>query len=261
MSERLAATLTGPEGAPVLALGTSIGTHQGLFGPQAAVLGRHFRLLRFEHRGHGPAGAQSPAPPGPYTIADLGTDVLALLDQHGLDQVALAGVSLGGMVGMWLAANAPERISRLALCCTAAYLPPASMWEQRAATARAEGMGALVSQVIARWFTPAWAGRHPDQVASVAAMLAGTDPAGYAGCAEAIAAMDQRDTVAAITAPTLVIAGADDPATPPAMGALLARVIPGAGFTVIRGTAHLANFQTPGDVNAALAAHLAPLLS
>src|ERR1700761_1502303 len=95
MSERLAATLEGPEGAPVLALGTSIGTHQGLFGPQAAVLGRHFRLLRFEHRGHGPAGAQSPAPPGPYTIADLGTDVLALLDQHGLDQVALAGVSLG----------------------------------------------------------------------------------------------------------------------------------------------------------------------
>lgn len=260
MSEPLAATLEGPDGAPVLALGTSIGTHQGLFGPQAAVLGRHFRLLRFEHRGHGPAGAQSPAPDGPYTIADLGADVLGLLDRYGLDQVAYAGVSLGGMAGMWLAANAPERISRLALCCTAAYLPPASMWEQRAATARADGMGALVDQVIARWFTPAWSQRNPGPVAAVAAMLEGTNPVGYAGCAEAIAVMDQRDAIAAITAPTLVIAGAEDPATPPAMGALLARAIPGATLAVVRGTAHLANYQTPGEVTAALAAHLAPLL-
>ena len=260
MSERLAATLEGPDGAPVVALGTSIGTNQGLWDPQAAALLRRFRLLRFEFRGHGPAGAQSPAPPGPYTIADLGTDVLDLLGRYGLDQVAYAGVSLGGMVGMWLAASAPERISRLALCCTTAYLPPASMWEQRAATARAQGMGALVDQVIARWFTPAWAQSNPGPVATVAAMLADTDPEGYAGCAEAIAAMDQRDAVAAITAPTLVIAGADDPATPPAMGAQLARAIPGAAFTVVRGTAHLANFQTPGDVNAALTAHLAPLL-
>ena len=260
MSERLAATLEGPDGAPVLALATSIGTNQGLFGPQAAVFGRRFRLLRFEHRGHGPAGARSPAPAGPYTIADLGGDVLGLLARYDLDQVAWCGVSLGGMVGMWLAAHAPERISRLALCCTSAYLPPASMWQQRAVTARADGMGALVNPVIARWFTPAWAGRNPDQVATVAAMLAGTDPGGYAGCAEAIAAMDQRAAVAAITAPTLVIAGADDPAAPPAMGAQLARAIPGAAFTVVRGTAHLANFQTPGDVNAALTAHLAPLL-
>jgi 3-oxoadipate enol-lactonase len=260
MSERLTATLEGPDGAPVLALGTSIGTHQGLFGPQAAVLGRRFRLLRFEHRGHGPAGARSPAPPGPYTIADLGADVLALLDRYGLDQVAYAGVSLGGMVGMWLATSAPARISRLALCCTAAYLPPASMWEQRAATARADGMGTLAGQVIARWFTPAWTERNPGPVAAVAAMLEGTDPGGYAGCAEAIAVMDQRDAIAAITAPTLVIAGAEDPATPPAMGALLARTIPGATLTVVRGSAHLASYQTPGEVTAALAAHLAPLL-
>ncbi len=260
MSERLAATLEGPDGAPVLALGTSIGTHQGLFGPQAAVLGRRFRLLRFEHRGHGPAGARSPAPPGPYAIADLGADVLGLLDRYGLDQVAYAGVSLGGMVGMWLAVNAPARISRLALCCTAAYLPPASLWEQRAATARADGMSVLVDQVIARWFTPAWAQRNPGPVAAVAAMLAGTNPEGYAGCAEAIAVMDQRDAIAAITAPTLVIAGAEDPATPPAMSALLARAIPGATLAVVRGSAHLANYQTPGGVTAALAAHLAPLL-
>jgi 3-oxoadipate enol-lactonase len=260
MSERLAATLEGPDGAPVLALGTSIGTHQGLFGAQAAVLGRRFRLLRFEHRGHGPAGAQSPAPPGPYTIADLGTDVLGLLDQHGLDQVAYAGVSLGGMVGMWLAANAPERISRLALCCTSAHMPPASMWTDRAATARTEGLAALVQATTGRWFTPAFIQRHPAEVEPIATMFTGTDPEGYAGCAEAIAAMDQRPALPSITAPTLVIAGADDPSTPPWHGAQLARAIPGATLTVVRGSAHLANYQTPGPVTAALAAHLAPLL-
>ena len=260
MSERLAATLEGPDGAPVLALGTSIGTHQGLFGPQAAVLGRRFRLLRFEHRGHGPAGAQSPAPPGPYTIADLGADVLGLLDRYGLDQVAYAGVSLGGMVGMWLAVNAPARISRLALCCTSAYMPPASMWTDRAATARADGLAALVQATTGRWFTPAFRQQHPELVEPVATMFTGTDPEGYAGCAEAIAAMDQRPGLPSITAPTLVIAGADDPSTPPWQGAQLARAIPGATLTVVRGTAHLANYQTPGEVTAALGAHLAPLL-
>src|SRR6201996_8786862 len=108
---RLAATLEGPDGAPVVALGTSIGTNQGLWDPQAAALLRRFRLLRFEFRGHGPAGAQSPAPPGPYTIADLGTDVLDVLDRYDLDQGAYCGVSLGGMVGMWLGGDAPARLT------------------------------------------------------------------------------------------------------------------------------------------------------
>jgi 3-oxoadipate enol-lactonase len=260
MSERLAATLTGPAGAPVVALGTSIGTHQALFDPQAAVLGRRFRLLRFEFRGHGPAGAQSPAPPGPYTIAELGADVLGLLDRYDLEQVAYCGVSLGGMVGMWLAAHAPERVSRLGLCCTAAYMPPASMWEERAATARSQGLSPLAGPVVGRWFTPGFVQRDPEAVAAVTAMFNGTDPEGYAGCAEAIAAMDQRQSITTITAPTLVIAGAEDPSTPPWQGALLARAIPGATLTVVRGAAHLASYQTPGPVTAALAAHLAPLL-
>ena len=260
MSERLHATLEGPDGAPVVALGTSIGTSQGLWDPKAAVLARRFQLLRFEMRGHGAPGAQSPAPPGPYSIAELGTDVLTLLNERDIDRVAYCGISLGGMVGMWLAANAPERITQLGLCCTAAYLPPASMWAQRAATARSEGMAALVDQVIARWFTPAYARRCPDAVAAVAAMLAGTDPEGYAGCAEAIGEMDQRAAIAAITAPTLVIAAAEDPSTPPWHGAQIARAIPGARLVVVRGAAHLASYQAPGQITAALQAHLAPLL-
>jgi 3-oxoadipate enol-lactonase len=164
------------------------------------------------------------------------------------------------MVGMWLAVNAPERITRLALCCTSAYLPPASMWAERAAMARTEGMASLVDPVVARWFTPAFFQRDPDGVAAISQMLKGTDPEGYAGCAEAIAAMDQRAAIAAITAPTLVIAAAEDPATPPWQGAQIARAVRGARLTVVRGSAHLANYQTPGPVTAALQSHLAPLL-
>ena len=260
MSERLVATLEGPNGAPIVALGTSIGTTQGMWDRQAPVLRQRFRLLRFEMRGHGVPGAQSPAPPGPYTIAELGTDVLDLLNAHDIDRVAYCGVSLGGMVGMWLAANAPERISRLGLCCTSAYLPPASMWAQRAATARSEGTAALVDGVMARWFTAAYIRQSPDSVATIAAMLKATDPEGYAGCAEAIGAMDLRAAIAAITAPTLIIAATGDPTSPPWHAAQIARAIAGARFIVVRGAAHLANYEAPGRITTALQAHLAPLL-
>jgi 3-oxoadipate enol-lactonase len=211
-------------------------------------------------RGHGVPGAQSPAPPGPYTIAELGLDVLDLLNAHDIDRVAYCGVSLGGMVGMWLAANAPERISRLGLCCTSAYLPPASMWAQRAETARSEGTAALVDGVMARWFTAAYIRQSPDSVATVAAMLKATDPEGYAGCAEAIGAMDLRAAIAAITAPTLIIAATGDPTSPPWHAAQIASAIPGARLIVVRGAAHLANYEAPGRITAALQAHLAPLL-
>lgn len=258
MSEvRLAVWLDGPPDAPVVALGHSIGTNHGVWDRQIPALRDRFRVLRFDLRGHGVPGAQSPAPRGPYTIAELGTDVLAMLNSCDLDQVAFCGVSLGGMVGMWLAANAPDRISRLVLCCTSAYLQPASLWTGRAAVARSEGMASLTEQVVARWFTPAFIRREPGAAAAVSDMLKNTDPEGYAGCAEAIAAMDLRPLLPGITAPTLVIAGSEDPATPPWHGAQIARAIPGAALTVIRGTSHLACYETPGPVNAALRAHLA----
>jgi 3-oxoadipate enol-lactonase len=254
----LQASLEGPPGAPVLVLGNSIGTARGLWDRQVRPLGRHFRLLRYEFRGHGGPGGASPAPPGPYTIADLGTDVLALLNSRGIDRAAYCGVSLGGMVGMWLAANAPERITSLALCCTSAYLPPASMWTERAAKVRAEGMASISGAAPARWFTPEFARRDPESVAAVVAMLESTDPEGYAGCSEAIAAMDLRPALPSITAPTLVVAGADDPATPPWHGAVIARAVPGARLAVLRGTSHLANYQAPAEVSATLLSHLLP---
>ena len=254
MSEpvRLVATLEGPAGAPVVVLGNSLGTTREAWAPQAAVLGERFRLLRFEHRGHG----GSPAPPGPYTVGELAVDVIALLDGFGVQTVSYCGLSLGGMIGMWLAAHAPERIGALALCCTSAYLPPAGFWTGRAAQARAEGMASLAEQVVGRWFTPAFRARDPATVAGFVTMVEGVDPQGYAGCCEAIAALDLRSSLGRISAPTLVIAGAEDPATPPGHGARIASAVGGSRLRVIRGGSHLANVSQPGEVTAALLAHL-----
>jgi 3-oxoadipate enol-lactonase len=233
---RLAASLERrPAGAPVLVLGNSLGTTGELWRPQLAALAARFRLLRYEHRGHG----GSPAPPGPYTIAGLGADVLRLLDESGIETAHYCGVSLGGMVGMWLAVNAPDRIGALALCCTSAYLPPAQMWAGRAALVRSAGMASISQQIVGRWFTPAFAARHPGVAAGfVATMERRVVPEGYAGCCEAIA-------------------GADDPATPPWYGAAIASAVPGARLRVIRGAAHLANVSQAAEVTAALLAHLA----
>lgn len=250
---KLAARLDGPAGAPVLVLGNSLGTTGELWQPQLAALGA-FRTLRYEHRGHG----GSPAPPGPYTIAGQGADVLALLDAHGIGRARYCGLSLGGMVGMWLAANAPDRISSLVLCCTSAYLQPAQLWVDRAALVRSAGMTSVSAQVVGRWFTPAYAAAHPGTVAAfVATLEERVVPEGYAGCCDAISAMDLRPMLAKITAPTLVIAGAEDPATPPWHGAAIAAAIPGARLRVIRGAAHLANVSQAAEVSAALLAHLA----
>jgi 3-oxoadipate enol-lactonase len=250
----LSASMTGPPGAPVLVLGNSLGTTGELWEPQLGPLSRRFRIVRYEHRGHG----GSPAPPGPYAIADLGADVLALLDARAIGTARYCGVSLGGMVGMWLAANAPDRIEALALCSTSAYLPPAEFWQDRAALVRTDGMASISRQVVARWFPPAYQAAHPGTVAGfVSTLEREVAPEGYAGCCDAIAAMDLRPLLASVTAPTLVIAGAEDPATPPWHGAVIASSIPGARLRVIRGAAHLANVSASAEVTAALLDHLA----
>jgi 3-oxoadipate enol-lactonase len=153
---------------------------------------------------------------------------------------------------MWLAANAPDRIDALAVCCTSAYLPPAPFWAGRAQRARAEGTGPIAEQVVSRWFTPEFAAREPDVPASFVAGLAQVAAEGYAGCCEAIGAMDLRPSLPAITAPTLVIAGAEDLATPPSHGAVIASAIPGARLAVVRGAAHLASVSAPGQVGCTL---------
>ena len=247
---RLIAALDGPPGAPVLVLGNSIGTTRAVWEPQAAALRAHFRLLRFEYPGHG----GRPAPPGPYSIGDLAGGVLALLDAHQVERALYCGVSLGGMIGMWLAAHAPERIAGLGLCCTSAYLDLA--WAQRAALVRSQGMGPVADQAAGRWFTLAFRRRDPATVAIIVGAMRAVDPEGYAGCCEAIGGMDQRGSLGSITAPTLVIAGAEDPATPPWHGAVIASGISGSRLRVIRGASHLANVSAAGEVTAALLGHL-----
>jgi 3-oxoadipate enol-lactonase len=244
----LASELDPPADAPVLVLGNSMGSTASVWDAQLAQLRRHFRLLRYEYPGHG----GSPAPPGPYTIGELGAAVLALLDSHGIGRARYAGLSLGGMVGLWLAANAPDRIDALAVCCTSAYVPPASFWDGRAQQARAGGTAAIAQQVVSRWFTPEFANREPDVPASFVAGLGQVAAEGYAGCCEAIGMMDLRPSLPAVTAPTLVIAGAEDTATPPWHGAAIASAIPQARLAVVRGAAHLASVSAPGQVGCAL---------
>jgi 3-oxoadipate enol-lactonase len=255
---RLAASLEGPPGAPVLVLGNSLGTSRACWEPLVPALARQFRLLRYEQRGHGRAATGfSPAPPGPYSVAELARDVLALLDDAGLERVLYAGVSLGGMIGMWLAAHAPGRIAGLGLVCTSAYLPPAPGWTGRAAQVRADGTGSVARQSAQRWFTPGFLAGQPGTAAAFEADLAGLDDEGYAGCCEAIAGMDLRADLPRITAPTLVIAGDQDPATPPWHAAVIASAIPGARLRVIRGAAHLATVSHPEQAGVLLAEHLA----
>jgi 3-oxoadipate enol-lactonase len=254
----LRSSIEGPDGAPVVILANPIGTSRAIWNAQAQVLRENYRLLRFELRGHGEPGARSDAPPGPYSIAELGTDVLGLMREYGIAAAAYCGISIGGMIGLWLAANVPERVSSLVVCCTAITpMPSRQAWLDRAALVRSSGMTAISEMIPPRWFTADFIAREPAAVAFVMDMLHGTDPAGYAGCGEAIADVDLRPALGSIMARTLVIAGAEDQAAPPWQGAATAIGIPASRLAVIGGTSHLAPYQTPGPVTAAILAHLA----
>ncbi|MEQ4300242.1 3-oxoadipate enol-lactonase [Plantactinospora sp. B6F1] len=248
----LHACVDGPAEAPTLLLGSSLGTSAAMWRPQVPALTRRHRVVRYDHLGHG----DSDVPTGPYTIADLGHAVLRLLDELDLPRVSYAGLSLGGMVGMWLAANAPDRVDRLVLLCTSAWLGPARGWRDRAAATRTGGLEAVADAVLGRWFTRGFAASHPGVVAAYRSMLTATPVEGYAGCCEAIAGMDLRADLARITAPTLVIAGGDDPAIPLGHARLLAERIPDAGLRVVGDAAHLASVERPEQVGRLILEHL-----
>jgi 3-oxoadipate enol-lactonase len=244
--------VTGPEGAPVVVLAGSLGSTHAMWDVQADVLGERFRVVRYDTRGHG----RSPVPAGPYTIDDLADDLVGLLDRLDVARAHLVGLSLGGMAALRLAAREPGRVYRLVVLCTAARLEPASAWTERAATVRERGSAAVAEAVVARWFTPEHLAAHAEARAAAEAMVASTPAEGYAACCEAIAAMDLRADLAAITAPTLAIAGADDPATPPHhLEAIAARVRDGRCL-VLADAAHLASAQQPAAVTAAIIEHL-----
>ena len=246
--------LEGPDAGETVVLSNSLGTALAMWDPQAAALAQGLRVLRYDMRGHG----RSPVPEPPYTLADLGGDLIALLDRCGIERASLCGLSLGGMVSMWVAAHAPERVERLVLCSTSARLGPPEAWAQRAALVRASGMEAVADTVVARWFTPAFAAAHPEAVAPIRAQLAATPAAGYAACCEVVGTMDLRADLAAIRAQTLVIAAAADPSTPPEHARAIAAGIAGARLVVLPEGAHLVNLETPEPVTALIRAHLSP---
>ena len=248
----LACRQDGPDGAPPLVLGSSLGLTTWLWGPQLPELAARFRVVRYDHPGHG----DSPPPDGPVSLDDLGAGVVALLDRLGIGRCHYAGVSIGGMVGLWLAANHPERIDRLAVCCSSPHMPPPELWTGRAAAVRAGGMTAISQTVTGRWFTPAFRARHPETVAETVAVLEQAAPEAYAACCELLAAMDLRPALGRITAPTLVIAGAEDPAAPPGQHArVIAEHVPDARLEVLPDAAHLVNLEQPAAVTKLLLDH------
>lgn len=242
----------GPADRPVLVLGPSLGTDLGLFDAQVAELSDRWRTVRFDLPGHG----HSPAPPGLYTMPGIAADVLALLDGLAVERFHYAGVSIGGAIGQQLALDAGERLLSLTVCASAARFADPPSWTARAATVRTEGTQAMVASRTGTWWVPAFAERMPQEAERLLAMLRNTSSEGYAGCCEAIGVFDVRAELHRISAPTLVLAGAEDPATPVDMVRQVAEGIPGARFVVIPQAAHLVNAERPAEVNRALVEHL-----
>ena len=243
--------IDGRDDAPALILSNSLGSTMAMWDPQVGPLAEHFRVVRYEHRGHGDA----PVPPGPYELDELGGDLVALMDRLGIERAHVAGLSLGGMVGMWMGINAPERVDRLVLLCTSAMLARDHDWPLRARTVREKGTGAVAQAVVERWFTPGYAEAHPDVAEHMREMVADTPAEGYASACDAIAAMDLVEDLTRVTAPTLVIAGREDPATPPRHGEQIAGQIPGARLELVD-AAHLASYERPDEVTELLLSHL-----
>lgn len=233
---------------PAVVLSNSLGSDHRMWDAQVAELEKHFTVVRYDTRGHG----TSPVPAGPYSIDDLTDDLVALLDRLDIERAHVVGLSLGGMTAMRLAARNPERVDRMVLLCTGAHLPPAQGWTDRAATVRAGGSVAVAEAVVARWFSPG----YPGDRTYWQQMVAATDTEGYAACCEAIAKLDIREQLQDIAAPTLAIAGSDDPATPPAVLASIADAVPGARLLVVEQAAHLANAEQPAIITSAIIDHL-----
>lgn len=237
----------GDPGAPPLVLSNSLGTDHRMWDGQMEAFTQDFRVIRYDGRGHG----QSDTPEGPYTIEDLAQDVLGLMDELHVGRTNFCGLSLGGMIGQWIGINAPDRLSRLILCNTAARIGPPEAWDQRIATVAAGGMKPVADAVVARWFTPAFRKRDSQAVAAVKQLLLAADPEGYAATCAAIRDMDFRSEIGAIATPTLVIAGRDDPVTSLEDAKFLVDAIEGAWGKVLD-AAHLSNIEQPAAFNDAV---------
>ncbi|MGK9170042.1 3-oxoadipate enol-lactonase [Inquilinus limosus] len=240
-------TACGPEDGPPLLLLHALGVDLDMWAPQVPRLARRFRVLRADRRGHG----GSDVPPGPYTLDRLGRDAVGLLDALGIARADVVGLSMGGMVALWLGIHAPDRVGRLVPCCTTAYAGGPEIWDPRIEAVRQGGMAALAHGIIDRWFTPGFRERSPEAVDDIRRKLLAASPEGYAACCAAIRDMDQRGAIGRIRAPMLVLSGAQDQGTPPERGQEIAAAVPGARFLALD-AAHIANIEQADAFTAAV---------
>ena len=235
---RLSYVFEGPADAPTLVLAHSLGADRTMWDPQIHALASRYRILRYDSRGHG----RSDAPLGAYGMDRLGQDAVDLMDALDVEAAVFCGVSMGGMVAQWLGPRMDGRLRGLVLANTSPRMAPAAGWQARIASVSASGMESVADAVLARWFTPGFAQREPDQVARVRERLIATSTLGYVGCCCAIRDMDHRPSLASISSPTLVIAGRHDAATPPEHARLLAEAIKSASYQELE-AAHLSNVE------------------
>lgn len=238
---RLACRIDGPADAPVVMLSNSLMSTHAMWEPQMQALLARWRVLRYDTRGHG----ASETTPGPYSIEQLADDAAALIDETGVGGVHFVGLSMGGMIGQQLAVRHPRKVLSLSLCDTASEMPPRSMWEERFATARAQGIAGLVDGTIKRWFVPAFIQAQPEAIEWVRRMILQTQPEGYIACGSAVRDMSQTHILERIQAPTQIIVGRDDPACTLAASEVLHKHIPHSTLHVIDDAAHLSNIEKP----------------
>lgn len=237
---RLAVSVSGVLDKPAIVFSNSLAASYEMWDEIEYRLAPHACLVRYDTRGHG----RSDAPEDGYTIETLGQDVLAVLDKFEISRAIICGVSLGGLTAMWLGIHAPDRVSGLILANTAANFPPEKMWRDRAATARSSGVGSFVQPSLERWVTSGYRDKHVSRVDELAAMIAGTSPAGYAGCCEVLAATNVLPDLSRISCPVRVIAGQHDPSTPPARAEEVDAAIPQADLVTLD-AAHISCVEAP----------------
>ncbi|MDP1610289.1 MAG: 3-oxoadipate enol-lactonase [Sulfuritalea sp.] len=228
---------------PWVTLSHSLTTDLSMWDELAAALAPSFTVLRYDTRGHG----NSSAPEGAYSFDQLAADVVGLLDVLDVESTHFVGLSMGGMIGQHLALAAPQRLDKLVIASSTSHIPPVvgPVWDERIAMVRAQGCAAMVEGTLSRWFTPGFRAARPEVMRRIGQLIAATPPAGYIGCAAAIRGLDITARIAAIATPTLVIAGADDPGTPPAMSEVIAAAIPGARLEIIASASHLSCIEQP----------------
>ena len=232
--------VAGSDSAPALMLSNSLGTNLNMWDDQVDTWSKHFRVIRYDRRGHGRSGA----PQGPYSMERFGRDVISVLDALDVKKTNWCGLSMGGMVGQWLGANAPTRMNRMILSNTACYYADKPFWNGRIKLLREKGLGAIVDPTIERWFTKDFRDSAPQTIADMSRMLLATPLEGYIGCCEAVRDMDFRASTPTITAPVMVIVGTKDPATLPEHGHEINKMIKGSKIVELD-AAHLSNIEQP----------------